>query len=66
MVWQHNLIKGDVLVVLLFGVGWLVLVPLTTGSHLLRICSYFIVFVARCRVLVRTSGPSGGALLCLV
>ena len=66
MVRQYNLIQGDVLVVLLFWMGWLALVPLATGSHLLRICSYFVIFAALSCVLVRTAGPSRGALFCLV
>lgn len=66
MVRHHNLIQGDVLVALLFDMGCLALVPLVAGSHLLRIYSHFVVFVARCWVLVRTAGPSGGTLLYLV
>jgi len=64
MMREHDLVQGDVLVILLFGMGWLALVPLAACSHLLGVRS-FVIFAARCWVMVHTntSGPSGGALL---
>jgi hypothetical protein len=41
----HDLVQGDVLVVLLFGISWLALVPLAACSHLLGVRS-FVIFAA--------------------
>ncbi len=64
MMREHDLVQGNVLVVLLFGMSWLALVPLAACSHLLGVRS-FVIFAARYWVMVHTnmSGPSGGALL---